>query len=182
MGEDLSLRERNSVRTPMQWSDAANGGFSAAPASRLVAPVVDDPRFGYRRINVEQQAPDSKSLMAVTQRMASIRLGARELAGYYRVARFDCPEVFGLRHDEKDGERSTVLTFANLSVREVEFEIHEDDLEQMVDLLSDSDYPAPTANPLSIRIGPYGYRWLRRKEHALPAGEAADARPFRDVQ
>ncbi|HEU6442455.1 MAG TPA: alpha-amylase family protein, partial [Microvirga sp.] len=28
MGEDLSLQERNSVRTPMQWADEPNAGFS----------------------------------------------------------------------------------------------------------------------------------------------------------
>ncbi|NJL94757.1 MAG: trehalose synthase [Anaerolineae bacterium] len=31
MGDDLSLPGRNSVRTPMQWSDEINGGFSRAP-------------------------------------------------------------------------------------------------------------------------------------------------------
>ena len=30
MGDDLSLPERNAVRTPMQWSDAPNAGFSTA--------------------------------------------------------------------------------------------------------------------------------------------------------
>ena len=31
MGDDLSLPERNSVRTPMQWSDEPNAGFSTRP-------------------------------------------------------------------------------------------------------------------------------------------------------
>ena len=36
MREMLSLEGRNSVRTPMQWSGQANGGFSNAPDDRLV--------------------------------------------------------------------------------------------------------------------------------------------------
>src|SRR5581483_10898555 len=40
MGEDLSLPERNSIRTPMQWADAKNGGFSTAAAERLVLPPI----------------------------------------------------------------------------------------------------------------------------------------------
>lgn len=182
MGDDLSLDERNAVRTPMQWSDAENGGFSAAPAERLVAPVVDDPRFGYRKVNVEGQAPLADSLMGLTQRMVRTRLGAREMAGDCRVARFDCPQVFGLRYDEKDGEQSSMLTFANLSDRAVEFEIREDDLQDMVDVLADTGYPPPDGKPLAIRIGPYGYRWLRCRERALPASEAAKARPFQNIQ
>ena len=43
MGDDLSLQERDSVRTPMQWSDARNGGFSAAPADQLIMPVIRAP-------------------------------------------------------------------------------------------------------------------------------------------
>ena len=182
MGDDLSLDERNAVRTPMQWSDAENGGFSSAPASELVAPVVDDPRFGYRKVNVESQVPLPDSLMGMTQRMVRTRLGALEMAGDCRVAKFECPQVFGLRFDEKDGELSSMLTFANLSDCAVEFEIREDDLQDMVDVLADTAYPALEGKPLTIRIGPYGYRWLRRKERALPPGEAAKARPFQAIQ
>src|SRR5690606_34928557 len=35
MGDDLTLKERNSVRTPMQWSSRKNGGFSEAPVEDL---------------------------------------------------------------------------------------------------------------------------------------------------
>jgi glycosidase len=37
IGEDLSLSERLSVRTPMQWQSTANGGFSTARAVACVA-------------------------------------------------------------------------------------------------------------------------------------------------
>ena len=33
MGEDLTLKERAAIRTPMQWSDEPNGGFSTADGS-----------------------------------------------------------------------------------------------------------------------------------------------------
>jgi maltose alpha-D-glucosyltransferase/alpha-amylase len=61
MGDDLGLPGRNSVRTPMQWCNAENGGFSAASAGHLVHPVIKGGRFGYEKINVitAQQQPDS---------------------------------------------------------------------------------------------------------------------------
>src|SRR5262249_8770703 len=40
MGDDLSLPERASVRTPMQWTDERNAGFSAAPGEKLSRPVI----------------------------------------------------------------------------------------------------------------------------------------------
>src|SRR4051812_16699266 len=51
MGDDLALAERAAVRTPMQWSSAPNAGFSSAPRSQLVLPVVARGPFGYRRVN-----------------------------------------------------------------------------------------------------------------------------------
>ena len=40
MGEDLGLSERIAVRTPMQWSAEANGGFSTASPDKLIRPVI----------------------------------------------------------------------------------------------------------------------------------------------
>ena len=39
MGEDLSLDGREAIRTPMQWDDTANAGFSAAAPDALFRPV-----------------------------------------------------------------------------------------------------------------------------------------------
>src|SRR3954471_7628358 len=46
MGDDLSLAERASVRTPMQWSDEENGGFSTAPREKLFYQVLSGGDFG----------------------------------------------------------------------------------------------------------------------------------------
>lgn len=40
MGDDLSLSGRDPGRTPMQWSDEPNAGFSNADSQSLVRPVV----------------------------------------------------------------------------------------------------------------------------------------------
>src|SRR6476660_3391133 len=38
MGGNLALPDREAIRTPMQWDDTQNGGFSAAPTSQLRRP------------------------------------------------------------------------------------------------------------------------------------------------
>jgi maltose alpha-D-glucosyltransferase/alpha-amylase len=43
MGDNVYLGDRNSVRTPMQWSPDRNGGFSRANPQRLFLPPVTDP-------------------------------------------------------------------------------------------------------------------------------------------
>lgn len=163
MGEDLSLPERRSVRTPMQWSDVEHGGFSCADADALVAPPIRDGDFGYRVRNVEAEMPQPDSLLGRTIAMIGCRLGVREMGCPYRLARFECAPVFGVRYDDEDGG-STVVCVANLGREPVEFELREDDIEALVDVLRDRDYPEPTGRPPRIALGPYGYRWLRSKQ------------------
>ncbi|MCU1564911.1 MAG: trehalose synthase [Arthrobacter sp.] len=61
MGEDLGQKGRSAVRSPMQWNDAENGGFSTAPADRLVAPLVEG-HFGPKNINAAAAKRDPDSL------------------------------------------------------------------------------------------------------------------------
>jgi maltose alpha-D-glucosyltransferase/alpha-amylase len=43
MGDNVYLGDRDSVRTPMQWSGDRNAGFSTADREHLYLPVVTDP-------------------------------------------------------------------------------------------------------------------------------------------
>src|SRR6201996_5026757 len=52
MGDDLTLEDRNSIRTPMQWSLLKNGGFSEAPGDQLIRPVISTGDFAYEKVNV----------------------------------------------------------------------------------------------------------------------------------
>ena len=61
MGEDLGAEGRMAVRTPMQWSDGENGGFSTAPPDRLVGQVVDG-GYGPQHVNAAAQMRDPDSL------------------------------------------------------------------------------------------------------------------------
>src|SRR5690606_30587112 len=60
MGDDLTLQERLSVRTPMQWSDDPQSGFTTN--SKSVRPVIDESPYDYTTINVEKQRNDESSL------------------------------------------------------------------------------------------------------------------------
>lgn len=161
MGDDLSREERLSVRTPMQWSNEPSAGFSCAPPERLVVPVIDRPPFDYPSVNVYAQTLRNDSLLAKTGNMVRTRIGLREIGeGQCCPVEVDQPAVFAVRHDAE----STVLMLANLSDQDVKVSVRDDDLKDFVDLLADRDYEQPTGHPLRLHLGPYGYRWLRRKQ------------------
>src|SRR5690606_21722667 len=66
MGENLAAPGRLAVRTPMQWSDGRNGGFSSAQPARLAGPVTEG-GFAPEFVNVSDQRRDPDSLLNFIQ-------------------------------------------------------------------------------------------------------------------
>ncbi len=73
MGDNIYLGDRDGVRTPMQWSEDRNGGFSRADPASVVLPPIMDPLYGFEAVNVEAQARDPHSLLNWMRRMLSLR-------------------------------------------------------------------------------------------------------------
>jgi len=67
---------RNGARTPMQWSQTENCGFSDAPAHQLYLPV--DPAPG--QATVEDQEADSRSLLHRVRKLNHLRRSTPALA------------------------------------------------------------------------------------------------------
>jgi len=69
MGDNLDLPDRDGVRTPMQWDDSPNAGFSSGnPYSELVGGELD-----YHHVNVAGQLADKASLFHSIQHMIAVR-------------------------------------------------------------------------------------------------------------
>ena len=69
MGDNIDLPDRNGVRTPMQWDDSPNAGFSTGqPFSEFVKGDL-----GYQKVNVASQVNDPDSLFRAIKRMIAIR-------------------------------------------------------------------------------------------------------------
>jgi maltose alpha-D-glucosyltransferase / alpha-amylase len=159
MGEDLSLPERNSVRTPMQWADEPNAGFSTGPAERLVRPVVSGGAFDYRRVNVAAQRDLDGALMSTLQRLVRTRRACPEVGwGRCEVIETGETSVLALRYDWQ-GE--TVLILHNLADGAVEVQVALEGIGRLRPLFCDQDDRAMRKASDPISLNPYGYRWFR---------------------
>ncbi|HET8611031.1 MAG TPA: maltose alpha-D-glucosyltransferase [Burkholderiales bacterium] len=79
MGDNIYLGDRNSVRTPMQWSPDRNGGFSRVDPQRLYLPANMDASYGYQTVNVESQLRNPSSLLNWMRRAITVRKHHRAL-------------------------------------------------------------------------------------------------------
>lgn len=159
MGDDLSLKERNSVRTPMQWSDEPNAGFSTAPADRLTRPVVSEGRFDYRKVNVVAQHDLDGSLMSTIQRLVRTRRACPEIGwGACRILETGETGVIALRYDWR-GE--TVMLLHNLADRDVDVRVPSDAVGQWRPLFCNRNDRNMHDASAPIALDAYGFRWFR---------------------
>ena len=73
MGDNIYLGDRDGVRTPMQWSQDRNAGFSAGNPQKLYLPVVIDPEYHASAVNVESQQANPQSLLWWMRRLIALR-------------------------------------------------------------------------------------------------------------
>jgi maltose alpha-D-glucosyltransferase/alpha-amylase len=73
MGDNIWLPDRDSSRTPMQWTPDRNAGFSTADPGKLYLPVVQSLVYHYNQINVESQLAQSRSLLHWIRNVIHVR-------------------------------------------------------------------------------------------------------------
>jgi maltose alpha-D-glucosyltransferase / alpha-amylase len=159
MGENLRLPERNSARTPMQWSGERQGGFTKS--EKPILPVISGGAYGFEHVNVAQQRRDPDSLMNWMERMIRMRKEAPEVGwGEFTVLQTRKPEVLAIRYDWRN---NSVVVVHNLSAepREVLLDEGVKDSGCLVNLLSQEISDADAAGKHRLLLEPYGYRWYR---------------------
>jgi maltose alpha-D-glucosyltransferase/alpha-amylase len=157
MGENLTLPEREALRTPMQWDRSMNGGFSSAPRDQLYRPVIDQGPFGYHAVNVSDQRRDQDSLWHQIRRLIAQRKQLLTFGdGTWHIVRCDRGAVFT---HECDCDEDRVIAVHNLGdqAQTVHLELGG---ASWIDVWCDQAYPPPDSE--SVVIGAYGYRWLQR--------------------
>ncbi|HEY6532419.1 MAG TPA: maltose alpha-D-glucosyltransferase [Acidimicrobiales bacterium] len=160
MGDNVYLGDRDSVRTPMQWSPDRNAGFSTANPQRLFLPVIIDPEYHYETVNVEAQDQNPNSLLWWMRRLIALR------AQHRVFGRGDIEFLYPengkvLAFVRRDGE-STVLVVANLSrfATAVTLDLHEFRGQVPVELFGATEFAPIHEGPYQLTLGPHGFYWF----------------------
>ncbi|WP_127129997.1 alpha-amylase family protein [Georgenia sp. SYP-B2076] len=170
MGEDLAAEGRMAVRTPMQWSDDVNGGFSTAAPSRLISPVVGD-GYGPEHVNAADQVRDPGSLWNFMRDLIQAYRSCPEL-GWGEFTVLEQPHAQVMAH-QSTWHTSSVVAVHNLGPEPLTVPLTLDvpGGSDLVDLLRDGTTPVSPDGAAEVTLDGYGYRWLRVRhdgERRLP--------------
>ncbi|MET3858221.1 alpha-amylase family protein [Rhizobium sp. OAE497] len=160
MGDDLTLPERNCARTPMQWSNEPQGGFTKS--EKPVLPVISEGPYGYGHVNVAFQRRDAESMLNWTERMVRMRKEAPEI-GWGTCSAVDCgdPGVLILRYAWRDNVVIVIHSFHDRPV-EIAFRLPQDNNDgPLIDILDGHDSRANHDRRHHMVLEPYGFRWYR---------------------
>ncbi|MFC7019978.1 MULTISPECIES: alpha-amylase family protein [Haloarcula] len=159
MGSDLWLEERESVRTPMQWDDSENGGFSTADREDCYNPPVVGTEYDFTHVNVADQRGDPDSLLSRIQRVIDARHANTEISdGSFHMADSGHKDVMVHRVDTDD----VALIFAHNFAHEpreavLQWEVPDADTTQQVGA---GGYHVADGG-VTFSLGPCEYVWLR---------------------
>jgi maltose alpha-D-glucosyltransferase / alpha-amylase len=162
MGDNIWLPDRNGVRTPMQWDDSPNAGFSTVPPERLYAPIITRSPFGSDQVNVAKQNTKEDSLLNTLRRLISIRkqtpaLGIGNFAwveiGNHAVAAY---------HREYAG--TTILVLNNLAStpQNISVKLPPVLAGTLIDLANGSPVLPISPGELRLTLESYQFLWIKQ--------------------
>jgi glycosidase len=161
MGESLAEGTRSAVRTPMQWTGGANGGFSTADPDDLPAPVVTG-GFSPDHVNVADQRNDPESLLNFIRLLITRYRACPEL-GWGRLELIEQPHTQVLVH-RMTWDDASLIALHNLGpdAVTVPFTLPDTDPDcELTDLLQTGSTTPGKHGETEVDLDGYGYRWLR---------------------
>lgn len=181
MGDNIFLGDRHGVRTPMQWTDDRNGGFSRADPASLIAPAIMDPLYGFQAINVEAQAHDTHSLLNWTRRMLAVRKQQKAFGrGSLKLLAPANRRILGYlrEYTDEDGANEIILCVANVSraAQAGELDLSGYAGKIPVEMIGGTSFPVITKLNYLLTLPPYGFYWfLLSDESQMPSWYVAPA-------
>ena len=174
MGDNYYLGDRNGVRTPMQWNNDRNAGFSMANPQKLYLPMIIDPEYHHGWLNVENQEKVASSLLWWMRRAIAIRRKTRAFGE--GSLHFLYPKNSKVLAFIREIEGESILVVINLSRHSQHVNIDLTDYMECTikDLFSQNEFGLVSHRENSFTLNGYGYFWLaleKEQERARLKGE-----------
>ncbi|KJD45821.1 alpha,alpha-phosphotrehalase [Paenibacillus terrae] len=153
-------RSRDNSRTPMQWDDSPNAGFTSGTPWIKV-----DER--YPQINVQAQLKEPSSIYHHYQKLIRLRKTVQVITdGNYQRLDEAHPQIYAY---QRSNEKETLIVISNFSGQEAEFDLPDSFYSQLqaqvlasAELLIGNTEQVPELKQ-SITLSPYAsYMWLLR--------------------
>jgi maltose alpha-D-glucosyltransferase/alpha-amylase len=160
MGDNVYLGDRDSVRTPMQWSPDRNAGFSDANPQRLYLPTIIDPEYNFETVNVEAQQRNPDSLLSWMRRLIALRQ-RHKVFGRGDIE-FLFPENAKVLVFIRSTEHERVLVVANLSrfAQSVHLDLPDYRGAVLWELFGGTEFGVVGESGYHLTLGPYGFYWF----------------------
>ena len=163
MGDDIWLPDRNGVRTPMQWNEGANAGFSAASEDELYAPVIKSENFSYKLINVEAEKQHPASLLNMMRHLIAIRKANPVFAlGDYQFLAQEQTHCLSIIRTHEDKSALCVLNLTNVQ-QNVSLDLSSFSGKSLLNLINGKVYGRASLNLTHLVLEPYEFLWLSIK-------------------
>jgi len=158
MGDNIWLHDRNGVRTPMQWTDNSNAGFSKAPAQSIYLPIIDDDTYGARQVNVKEQRSNQDSLWHSIRQMIQARKAYSAFGrGDFQWIECDNKAIAAYTRSHED---QVVYVVNNLSAGQQTISIPmPDSAKELTDILTKTVYHFQD-HTLTLELSPRQFLWL----------------------
>jgi maltose alpha-D-glucosyltransferase/alpha-amylase len=160
MGDNIYLGDRDSVRTPMQWSADRNAGFSMGPTQRLYLPLVVDHEYHHQAVHVEAQAENPHSLLSFMKRLLEVRRRSQAF-GRGSLHMLD-PTNHRVLAFVREYDEERVLIVANLCrfSQAVELDLKRWKGQTPVEAFGRIPFWEIDDRPYSLTLGPHGFYWF----------------------
>jgi glycosidase len=162
MGEHPGMeRTRMAVRTPMQWSDEAGGGFSHADPEDLTLPVAEGP-YGPEHVSASAQLHDPGSFLHFVRTLVHAYRRSPEIGwGELEVLEQDDPAVLVHAMTGATGQLVALHSFAP-EPRTVTVALRgADATTRVVDMVGTTVNTCDADGCLTVSLDGYDHRWLR---------------------
>jgi trehalose synthase len=163
MAENLDIPGRLAVRSPMQWTGGANGGFSRAQRRRLARPLPEG-LYSPERINAADQRHNHESFWWFMRNLIYTYRQQPEI-GLSTVVILKQPNPAVLAHVCQEESGWAMVALHNFGADGCLVPVQLSDVQvgsKLVDLLDGlSEHELDGEGRAELSLGAYGYRWLR---------------------